>query len=94
MPLRAELFADTTALAPRLGQAPAWAIPLGHFKCSLSPLPGVRLCSSARKLMETCWELLNSCYFHSLAVFLLDVGDLSAEPDYGIVKEALLMPSN
>lgn len=92
MLLRAELFADTMALAPRLGQAPAWAIPLGRFKCSLIPLPGVRLCFSARELLETCWELLNSCYFHSPAVFLLDVGDLSAEPDCGIVKEALLRP--
>lgn len=91
---RAELFADTTTLAPHLGQAPAWAIPLGHFKCSLSPLPGTRLLSSAHELLETCWELLNSCYFHSPAVFLLDVGDLSEEPDGGTVKESLLMPSN
>jgi len=54
----------------------------------------MRLLSSARELLETCWELLDSCYFHSPAVFLLCVGDGSEEPDCGTVKEALLTPSN
>lgn len=63
----------TTAIAPCLGRAPAWAIPLGRCKRSLLLLPGSRLCSSARELSEMRWELLHSCYFHSQAVFLLDV---------------------
>lgn len=67
---------------------------LGDSTSALLPLPGVKLCSSARRLTETCWELLSSCYFHSPAVFLLDVAFFSAQADCGIVKEALFVPSD
>lgn len=56
-------------------------------------LPGVKLCSSARRLTETCWELLSSCYFHSPAVFLVDVAFFFCA-GCGIVKEALFVPSD
>lgn len=57
MLLRAELFADTTALAPLLGQSPAWAIPFGHFKCSLSPLQA----QGSAPLPASSWRLVGDC---------------------------------
>lgn len=60
---------------------------------ALLPLPGMKLCSSARRLRETCWELLSSCYFHSPAVFLLYVAFFFCA-GCGILKEALFVPSD